>query len=207
MNHDLPLIDHLLLRAQGDASAATQLASALPDLCADSPLPLKLALLAADAQSQWIYAYLPLAQAQVLAPGPVRALALTWAERLPGLKQLDLSRLQKVFEAPGHSSGQAPAHHYAVETDPQTGWFDEISRWYDQEHMPGLAQVPGCTLAQRFLNHDSGPVSHACYGLLQEEVMGCPPWLAVRGTDWSSRCRPHFTNTRRTLMRRLPLAN
>jgi len=29
------------------------------------------------------------------------------------------------------------------------------------------------------------------------------PWLAVRGTPWSSRVRPHFIHTRRTMYRRV----
>jgi hypothetical protein len=110
-----------------------------------------------------------------------------------------LSRLTRVFDAPGASRDHAPRHHYVVETDPEDGWFDEISRWYDQEHMPGLAAVPGCILARRYLNHDGGPRSLACYDLVARETLGSPPWLAVRHTAWSDRARPHFTNTRRTM--------
>jgi hypothetical protein len=66
--------------------------------------------------------------------------------------------------------------------------------------MPGLASVPGCILARRYVNADAGPSSHAHYDLLREDVLGAPPWLAVRNTEWSSRVRPHFTNTRRTMM-------
>ena len=32
-------------------------------------------------------------------------------------------------------------------------------------------------------------------------VVGSPEWLAVRATDWSSRVRPAFRNTRRTMFR------
>jgi hypothetical protein len=53
--------------------------------------------------------------------------------------------------------------------------------------------------AARLLNHDHGPLSLACYDLVIPETLGSPPWLAVRGTAWSSRVRPHFTNTRRTM--------
>ena len=66
-----------------------------------------------------------------------------------------------------------------------------------------LAAVPGCILAQRYYNHDQGPYSLACYDLVAEQVLGSPPWLAVRGTPWSDIVRPHFTNTRRTMFRAL----
>lgn len=192
--------DQLLVRLQCEPDEAVELPAALGRWCEAAPWDLRPLRLAYSMESRWAYGYVQLMQAQPL--GPDAASSLTAG--LPG--RPDISRLHKVFEAPGHSSAEVPVHHYAVETDPAQGWFEEISNWYDQEHMPGLAGVPGCTLAQRFLNLDAGPQSHACYGLLREDVLGCPPWLAVRGTDWSSRCRPHFTNTRRTMMRLLPLA-
>ena len=64
--------------------------------------------------------------------------------------------------------------------------------------------MPGCVNARRLINHDhgphNGPLSQACYDLVSAETMGSPPWLAVRNTAWSNITRPHFTNTRRTLM-------
>jgi hypothetical protein len=192
------LIHQLLLRLQCEPQQATELPAMIEIWRQAAPWSLEPARLAYSSESRWAYAYMPLAEPQALA----REAVLGLAAGLP--IGTNISRLQQVFEAPGQSSAQTPLHHYVVETDPAAGWFEEISQWYDQEHMPGLALVPGCTLAQRFLNLDAGPLSHACYGLLSEDVLGCPPWLAVRATDWSSRCRPHFTNTRRTMLRLLP---
>ncbi len=192
------LIHQLLLRLQCEPQQATELPAMIEIWRQAAPWSLEPARLAYSSESRWAYAYMPLAEPQALG----RESVLSLAAALPA--GADISRLQKVFEAPGYSKAKTPLHHYVVETDPAEAWFEEISNWYDQEHMPGLALVPGCTLAQRFLNLDAGPLSHACYGLLSEDVLGCPPWLAVRGTDWSSRCRPHFTNTRRTMLRLLP---
>lgn len=128
-------------------------------------------------------------------------LLASWQELCPGATDADVSRLELVFDAAGRSHGEAARFHYVVETDPERGWFDEIGRWYDTEHMPGLAAVDGCIHARRLLNHDSGPRSLACYDLVAEGTLGSPAWLAVRNTDWSSVARPHFTNTRRTMLR------
>ena len=119
--------------------------------------------------------------------------------RLTGHKA-DVSRLQLAMRRPGveHAS---PKVHYVVETDPEEGWHDEIFRWYDQEHMPGLAEVPGTVQAQRFLNLDHGPLSFACYDLTHAEVLTSSAWLAVRASAWSDICRPHFTNTLRTMFK------
>ncbi len=108
------------------------------------------------------------------------------------------SRLKGVLDLPGASTGVQALAHYAVETDPESGWAEELSRWYADEHLPGLASVPGCIRARRFTNLDHPPESFACYDLTSLDILGTPAWLKVRQTEWSDRCRPHFTNTLRT---------
>jgi hypothetical protein len=132
------------------------------------------------------------------------ALAAQWMAWCPQSADLQASRLELVFDAPGASSGDTPAFHYVVQTDAEAGWMDEIVRWYDTEHMPGLAGVPGCVHARRLISHDHGPRSFACYDLVSEQTLGSAPWLAVRGTAWSDRTRPHFTNTRRNMLKVIP---
>ena len=115
------------------------------------------------------------------------------------LAHCQVSRLQLVMHREGPAATARAPVHYVVEMDPEDGWRDELFRWYDEEHLPGLASVPGTVRAQRYLNLDHGPLSLACYDLIDASVMGCPDWLAVRATDWSARVRPHFTNTKRTM--------
>ena len=79
----------------------------------------------------------------------------------------------------------------------------EFNRWYDDEHLPGLASVPGTVRARRYRNRDGSPRYHACYDLVEPGTLGSPRWLAVRATPWSARMRPAFRNTTRTLFRRL----
>ncbi|WP_408593463.1 hypothetical protein [Limnohabitans sp.] len=110
-----------------------------------------------------------------------------------------VSRLREALRCEGASFGETPGVHYVVETDTDEGWETEIFRWYDEEHMPGLATVPGCILARRLLNLDHGPRSFASYDLVNRETLGSPAWLAVRGTAWSDKCRPHFVHTLRTM--------
>lgn len=156
-------------------------------------------------QPSTAYLYYALNQRAHLLPQDARPLEQALATTFAGeAVQVAVSRLELVFERTGHSSGQACAAHYVVEMDPQEGWMPEISAWYDQEHMPGLAAVPGCAHAQRMLNHDHGPLSLACYDLVTEAALNSPPWLAVRATAWSDITRPHFTNTKRTMFQRLP---
>ncbi len=168
--------------------------------CADNALQLQRLACTQDGAA-YLYARLP--QRTLFGAEALPPLAAALARCIPAARDIRLSRLQQVYSAPGHADRAQPVFHYVVETDPETGWREELERWYDTEHMPGLAAVPGCILAQRYYNHDQGPFSLACYDLTSDEVLGSPPWLAVRHTAWSDVVRPHFTNTKRTMFRAL----
>lgn len=115
----------------------------------------------------------------------------------------DVGRLDIVADIPGASAGAAAPFHYVVETDVTPEVEADFNAWYETEHLPGLAGVPGTVRAMRFVRVGAGPRYHACYDLAAQETLGSAPWLAVRGTDWSSRVRPHFRNTLRTMFRRI----
>ena len=118
---------------------------------------------------------------------------------------LTVDRLECMLDVPGASYGDQRVLHYVVETDIADGWQDEIRRWYDTEHMTGLAGVPGCIRARRFINHDHGPQSFACYDLARVGVTESPPWLEVRASRWSDRVRPQFRNPKRTMFNEIAL--
>ena len=111
-------------------------------------------------------------------------------------------RLQLLRRIDGASAGSAAACHYVVETDVAAPNADEFNAWYETEHLPGLARVPGTVRAQRWLRLDGAPRYVACYDLLSPQALEHPDWLAVRHTPWSARVRPMFLNPQRSLYRR-----
>ena len=151
-----------------------------------------------DATPGTVYAYLKLRRPRKMSKAQASEIEARW-QALCGDPTARASRLARQREIVGASPGLVPVAHYIVEMDPEAGWEQELFAWYDQEHMPGLAAVPGCIHAVRLLNLDHGPLNFACYDLAAKEIMGCPPWLAVRHSKWSDRVRPHFTNARRTM--------
>jgi hypothetical protein len=112
-----------------------------------------------------------------------------------------VQRLAMLASRPGASAGQAAPWRYVVATDVEPAWEQEFNDWYDTEHLPGLAGVPGNALACRLRNLGGGPRYHACYRLASPQVMEHPAWLAVRHTAWSDRVRPRFRNTERLMFR------
>jgi len=196
---DFILVQLTMAASDAGATALASLPSRFAQFCEQSSLALSLHRVAWSATTQTAYCY-----ARLVTPTPLSAAALIpmtdwWGTEGAGFNTVRISRLEQVFSAPGRSSGAVPVFHYIVEMDPDEGWMPEISRWYDEEHMPGLAAVEGCILALRLLNHDHGPYSLACYDLVTDQALTSPPWLAVRGSAWSDITRPHFKNTIRTM--------
>jgi len=190
----------LLLRLSGASAEAPSRDGAVALLRREEPSVHQAhAYAALDGSGVYVYGWLR--RGDEFSVGAVESLRSSLTASLGAAFTLDRLELQRAFD--GASAGAPAPCFYAVETDPAEGSEEEMFRWYDVEHMPGLAAVPGCVRALRLINRDGGPRSHACYALTDAGVTSTPAWLAVRETAWSSRVRPNFRNTRRTMFRAL----
>ncbi|OZI28628.1 hypothetical protein CAL18_02270 [Bordetella genomosp. 7] len=136
--------------------------------------------------------------AWLAAPADLPALQ---AALLTGWGGAQTTELALTTDVAGQAAGQPAPWFYVVETDIAPQAREDFERWYEEEHLPGLAAVPGTVRARRYLAASGSPRYYACYDLASRETFGSPPWLAVRGTEWSSRVRPHFVNSKRTMFR------
>jgi hypothetical protein len=107
--------------------------------------------------------------------------------------------LELLTSLSGASHSETGSYHYIVETDISQESEEEFNAWYDTEHLPGLARVPGTISAKRFMRVSGCPRYIACYDLVSPAVMESQEWLAIRHTAWSARIRPMFLNTVREL--------
>jgi hypothetical protein len=108
---------------------------------------------------------------------------------------------------------------------------DEFNAWYDEEHVPALAGVPGTLAARRYRSSEAGACSGeslpptrsgvdagspartcaknagthryvAIYHLASPDVARSAAWNAAVDTPWTARMRPHFRDRIRILTRR-----
>jgi hypothetical protein len=193
----------LLIKAQGEAPAG-ELESQLREFAAQAraggwPVARMAAYAARSGTHEGpeTYAYLWL-EAPIEWPSAIPSFEI----EIAGLRA-QVGALERVDTRDGASSQADAPVHYVVETDIETGREAEVHGWYDHEHMEGLASVPGTVRAQRFNNLSGAPALYACYDLASVDTRETPQWLAVRATDWASRARPHFRNTKRTTFERL----
>lgn len=67
----------------------------------------------------------------------------------------------------------------------------EFNEWYNTEHIPALAAVPGVLCARRY--RGTGERTYlALYSLTGPEVSRSDAWRKAAGTPWTERMRPHF---------------
>ena len=79
----------------------------------------------------------------------------------------------------------------------------EFNAWYDTEHVPALARVPGVLCARRFKGAGSGPKYIAHYHLSAPEVIDGAQWKeASESTPMPAHIRPQITDRLRFVCRR-----
>ena len=78
----------------------------------------------------------------------------------------------------------------------------EFNEWYDKEHIPALAAVPGVLCARRFRGTSGNRKYVALYHLDTPEVQESAEWKKARQSEWTSRLQPHFRDHLRLVCRR-----
>jgi hypothetical protein len=78
----------------------------------------------------------------------------------------------------------------------------EFNEWYDKEHIPALAAVPGVLAARRFRGRSGNRKYVALYHLATPAVVESAEWKLARQSEWTSRLTPHFRDHLRLVLRR-----
>ena len=78
----------------------------------------------------------------------------------------------------------------------------EFNEWYDKEHIPALAAVPGVLSARRFRGTSGNRKYVALYHLATPAVQESAEWKVARQSEWTSRLQPHFRDHLRLVCRR-----
>lgn len=67
---------------------------------------------------------------------------------------------------------------------------EEFDRWYTEEHVPSLYEVPGVLSARRYRAAAGAQKHLAMYHLTHPDVQASPAWATAINTPWASRVRP-----------------
>jgi hypothetical protein len=124
-----------------------------------------------------------------------------WSKRVTAMCQR-LLRFEGEQILPGNQdapSGAGALLVNAMNVDP--AHEAEFNEWYDHEHIPSLAAVPGTLAARRYRDNKGSPRYLALYHLASPDVVLTPAWKQAAGTPWTERLRPHFRDHLRIVSR------
>ena len=79
---------------------------------------------------------------------------------------------------------------------------EEFNRWYEEEHVPSLFEVPGVLSARRYRAAAGAQKHLAMYHLAAPDVQASPAWAKAINTPWASRVRPRTRDRVRFVGRR-----
>jgi len=125
-----------------------------------------------------------------------------WTKRVTG-RTTSIIRLEGEQIRPGDAlapAGAAALLLIAMNAAPEHE--AEFNEWYNSEHLPALAGVPGVLCARRYRGTGATQRYAAIYHFANPEVPGTAAWKSAGGTPWTERMRPHFRDFLRLDCRR-----
>jgi hypothetical protein len=130
-----------------------------------------------------------------------------WSKRVTGMCQR-LCRLEAEQTVPGNQAapaGAGGALFFAMNVKPEAE--ADFNAWYNEEHLPGLAAVPGCLRARRFRAAGGSHKYVAFYHLTGPEVTTSAAWKKAVETPWTMRIRPQTSDRLRVVLKRYQRAS
>jgi hypothetical protein len=122
-----------------------------------------------------------------------------WSKRVTAMCKRIL-RFEGVQTLPGDMAAPAGAGGLllnAMNVAPEAE--ADFNAWYDEEHIPALASVPGTLAARRYKAEEGTHRYVAIYHLESPDVTRTAAWAKAVDTPWSARVRPHFRDRIRIL--------
>jgi hypothetical protein len=143
---------------------------------------------------------------EVLRSAPYRAIAYDnlspWSKRMIGRCQR-ICRFEAEQIVPGNALAPNGADGLLLSAmNVESAAESEFNHWYESEHLPRLARVPGCLAARRFRVTSGSPRYLALYHLTHPGIVATPAWAAASDRPWTLRLRPRLSDRLRLVLRR-----
>jgi hypothetical protein len=129
-----------------------------------------------------------------------------WSQRMRTLYGYKCQRMSfRLMCETGQTDFTDAPWMYIVHTDIPDHIVDEYNAWYDREHLPRCAAIPGVLRARRYMSTgilggtSDGPKYLTAYEMTGPDVWESPAALQARRTQWTEKMRSLFSNTRRAL--------
>ena len=126
-----------------------------------------------------------------------------WATRMLVEKCKRLCRFNCIQLAPGDRVAPDNAQGLLVSAMNVAPAADaEFNAWYDSEHLPRLAAVPGVLCARRYQSPGAGYKYVATYHLTSPDVCASAAWKEASSTPWTQKLLPQLSDRLRLVLTR-----
>lgn len=148
------------------------------------------------AEDPWYLALYELRDPQVIFEEPFQKIIAEptpWSRRMKGHYGPNRIRngYEKILELGSPAGAPSPYIFMAkIEIDPAVE--GEFNEWYNEEHAPALASVPGVARVRRFVAVEGTPKYAAIYELTSPEVLESQAWIHARELGRTQRMRTHM---------------
>ncbi|MEE8291442.1 MAG: DUF4286 family protein [Candidatus Tectomicrobia bacterium] len=123
----------------------------------------------------------------------LRENANDWDKRITPKLQVAARNIYETIFACGDAPNAHTPFLLSVRLDIAPEVEDEFNQWYNEDHLPKLAAVPGVACARRYRSLSGNGTKYlALYELENDQVMNTEAWSKAVNTEWTLKMRPHL---------------
>lgn len=116
-----------------------------------------------------------------------------WDTRIMPQMQVATRTIYEAIFACGDAAGEHAPFLLSVCLDIAPEVEDEFNEWYNVDHLPKLAAVPGVACARRYRSLSGNGTKYlALYELNNEQARSTEAWSKAANTEWTLKMRPHL---------------
>ena len=131
-----------------------------------------------------------------------RANPTPWAQKVMASLSANIRNEYEPLTSLGEAPADGAPYALLVRVDVDPAHEAGFNAWYDEEHLPALAAVPGVLAARRYrLTAGPGPKYLAVYELATEAVPESDAWRKAGDTPRTAKLRPYVQNVSTNLGR------
>lgn len=125
--------------------------------------------------------------------GKLRENPNDWDQRIsPKLKVAARNVYEQLLSCGNTPEAHAP-YILSVRLDIAAEVEDDFNQWYNEDHLPKLAGVPGVACARRYRSlSGTGTQYLALYEMENDQVPNTEAWDKAANTEWTLKIRPHL---------------